>query len=533
MMRALFKKQFLEINALYFQDKKTGKLRSKGGIVAFVLLFAFVFFSVGMAFFGTADMLTDALIPLNLDWLYFSLMGMMAIALGVFGSVFNTFAGLYHAKDNDLLLSMPIKPSQILLVRMSSVYAMSLLYTSLVWVPTFLQYGVKTGWKAESIGFSIMLTFILSAFVTVLTCALGYVVALISGKLKNKSFITVILSVAFLGIYYFVYFKINSLLQSLVMYSNEISGAIKRWVFPIYHLGLGASGNAISLLIFTAITMALFAICILILSRSFIKIITSNTSSKKAVYKEKSTKASNQKTALLKKELRRFVSSPTYMLNNGLGILIMIVVAVAALIKANDINMILSVVAAELNGFENMVPVIALSAILMFISTNVISAPSVSLEGKHIWIAQSLPVDTLQILHAKQKMHILINTVPTVICTALIGISFKINVITTFFMVVTAFCFICFTSALGLTLNLKKPNLEWTNEAVPIKQSMSVTLTLFSGWAIVIAIVAVDYLLKVLNPIFYLVMVDVVLIISSLLLNKWIKTKGTKIFEEL
>ncbi len=533
MMRALFKKQFLEINALYFQDKKTGKIRSKGGIIGFILLFAFVFFSVGMIFYGTAEMLTDALLPLNQDWLFFSLMGMMAIALGTFGSVFNTFAGLYHAKDNDLLLSMPIKPSQILFVRMSSVYAMSLLYTSLVWVPTFLQYGVKTGWKADSIGFSILLTFILSAFVTVLTCALGYVVALISGKLKNKSFITVILSVAFLGIYYFVYFKINSLLQSLIMYSDEVSKAIKSWALPIYHLGLGASGNIISLLIFTAITVTLFAICILILSRSFIKIITSNTSTKKTAYKEKSIKASNQKNALLKKELRRFVSSPTYMLNNGLGILIMVVVAVAALIKANDINMLLSLISVELKGFENMLPVIALAVILMLISTNVISAPSISLEGKHIWIAQSLPVDTLQILHAKQKMHILINTVPTVICTALIAISLKIDVITTLCMIVTAFCFISFISALGLTLNLKKPNLEWTNEAVPIKQGMSVTLTLFSGWAIVFAIIAVNYLLKSVNPIIYLVIVDVVLLISSLLLNKWIKIKGTRIFEEL
>ena len=43
-----------------------------------------------------------------MDWLYFTLMGLVAIFLGAFGSVFNTYSSLYLAKDNDLLLSLPI-----------------------------------------------------------------------------------------------------------------------------------------------------------------------------------------------------------------------------------------------------------------------------------------------------------------------------------------------------------------------------------------------------------------------------------------
>ena len=40
---------------------------------------------------------------------------MIALALGIFGSVFNTFASLYQAKDNDLLLSLPIPIYAIIL----------------------------------------------------------------------------------------------------------------------------------------------------------------------------------------------------------------------------------------------------------------------------------------------------------------------------------------------------------------------------------------------------------------------------------
>lgn len=37
-------------------------------------------------------------------------------------------SSLYQAKDNDMLLSMPIPTSRILLVRLSGVYAMGLMY---------------------------------------------------------------------------------------------------------------------------------------------------------------------------------------------------------------------------------------------------------------------------------------------------------------------------------------------------------------------------------------------------------------------
>ena len=40
--------------------------------------------------------------------IYVAVMSLIALMLGVFGSVFNTSAALYLPKDNDLLLSMPI-----------------------------------------------------------------------------------------------------------------------------------------------------------------------------------------------------------------------------------------------------------------------------------------------------------------------------------------------------------------------------------------------------------------------------------------
>ena len=68
------------------------------------------------------------------------IMGLMAVFLGAFGSVFNTYSGLYLAKDNDLLLSMPIPVRIIMASRLLSVYLMGLMYSGVVILPAIIVY---------------------------------------------------------------------------------------------------------------------------------------------------------------------------------------------------------------------------------------------------------------------------------------------------------------------------------------------------------------------------------------------------------
>ena len=56
-----------------------------------------------------------------------------------------------------------------------------------------------------------------------------------------------------------------------------------------------------------------------------------------------------------------------------------------------------------------LIPIFAVAIICMMISMNQISAPSISLEGKNIWILQSLPIDTKEILNAKLNLHTALN----------------------------------------------------------------------------------------------------------------------------
>ncbi|MBR3863115.1 MAG: hypothetical protein IKM42_05625, partial [Clostridia bacterium] len=86
----------------------------------------------------------------------------------------------------------------------------------------------------------------------------------------------------------------------------------------------------------------------------------------------------------------------------------------------------------------------------------------------------------------------------------------------------------------GLFMNLKAPNLSWANETVPVKQSMSVTVTLFGGWVLTAALGALYVPLHGhVAPALYLALVCLLLAGACTALFLWIRKKGAEIFATL
>ena len=143
MVKTLLKKQLGEIFRTYFYDPKKNKPRSKVSTILFLLLFAFLMVGVlGGMFALLSCALCGAFVAVGMGWMYFCLMGLLAILLGAFGSVFNTYSGLYLSKDNDLLLSMPIPVRSIMVSRLLGVYLMGLMYSAVVILPAIIVYWV-------------------------------------------------------------------------------------------------------------------------------------------------------------------------------------------------------------------------------------------------------------------------------------------------------------------------------------------------------------------------------------------------------
>lgn len=531
MTKLLLKKQLTEIFRSYFYDAKKNKARTRGATIGYIVMFVLLMAGLLGTMFGVlSNTMCGPLAEMGMDWLYFVIMGMMAVFLGAFGSVFNTYSGLYLAKDNDLLLSMPIPVRVIMTSRLLSVYLMGLMYSAIVILPAIIVYWCTVPITAGRILGGVVLLIVISLFVLTLSCALGWVVAKISLKLKRKSFITVIVSLVFFGLYYFVCFRSQAMITDLLLNAEDVGNRIKG-IYPLYLFGRVGCGDGVAMLIVSAVVIALLALVWYLIARSFLHIATASGNTAKTVYHEKAVKPVSADAALLRKELGRFTSSPLYMLNCGLGTVFLVVLAVLALIKGREVFLMMNALFA---GGEGFVTVLAALCLCLLAGSNDISTPSVSLEGKSLWIAQSLPIDPWQALRAKLRMHLLITELPLVVCAVCVAAVSGAALPEIVMMLVTPMVYVVLSAAFGLFMGLKRPNLNWTSEVAPIKQGLAVFLSMFVGWLVAVALGFLYYALMArVGAVAFLLAVTALFAVLALVLVRWLKTSGAKIYQHL
>ena len=407
MVKLLVKKQLLEIFRGYFYDAKKNKPRSKGATAALIVMYVVLMVGViGGMFTSLALGLCQPLCRAGLDWLYFTLFALAGLFMGVFGSVFNTFSGLYQAKDNDLLLSLPIPVRAILASRLLGVYLMGLMFSAVILLPCVVVYWVEGTLSAATAAGGIALVLAVSLLTLLLSCLLGWVVAKIHSRLKRKSLITVLSALVFFAVYYTVSLRANRLIQELLLHLDEVGTALHSGAYPLYLLGRMAVGDWLAMAVVLAVTLLLCLLMYRVLDRTFISIATASGGTVKAVYREKVLKSSSAASALLRRELGRFTSSPNYMLNCGLSSVVLPALGVLLLVKHGTVLPLLEKVFGD--EASGAVTALLCAALCLIGSMNDMSASSVSLEGKNLWLAQSLPVTPWQVLRAKLLVQVLI-----------------------------------------------------------------------------------------------------------------------------
>ena len=532
MLKLLVKKQLSEVFKSYFFDAKKNRMRSKFAIAAWFVFFVLIMVGMlGGIFTAMSLSMCEGLASVGMGWLYFTIIGIVAIALGAFGSVFNTYSSLYLSKDNDLLLSLPIPVETIVASRLINVYLMGAMYSATVIIPALIVYWVVAGASAARIVCGILLFFIITVIVLLLSCLLGWVVAKLSLKMKHKSFLTVLASLVFIGLYYFCYFKASDLIREIV-YNAAVYGArIKGAAYGLYLFGCIGEGNWIAAAVFTAATAVLFLLIWIVLKRSFLSIATFGGSASKVRYTEKRARRKSAFGAFLGKEFSRFTASPNYMLNCGLAILLIPASGVLLLFMGADICGAIGMLFGVKPGCTE---VLLCTLLFMLASMNDMATPSVSLEGKSIWIPQSLPVEPNIPLRAKELMQFILTAIPilfaAVCCTVIVDSTPAVKLL----MCVTALAYAAFSAVFNTFLGLKMPLLSWTNEIAPIKQSGAVLISLFGGWAICVAFAAVYLFLGFkLGAAGYLLICTAVFLTAAFLLQSWMDTRGAKAFAEL
>lgn len=292
-----------------------------------------------------------------------------------------------------------------------------------------------------------------------------------------------------------------------------------------------ACGDGVAIAVVSAVVIALLALVWYLIARSFVSIATASGAAAKVVYREKAVRQAGADTALLRKEFAHFTASPNYMLNCGLGVLLLVAGGVALLFKG---GVFLSMLNALFVEQEDCVPMLLAAAICLLASMSNAAAPSISLEGKGLWQLQALPITPWQALRAKLMLQVLLTGIPVAFCVLCVAIIAPLPPLELLMLVLTPLLYTLFYALVCLTLGLKMPVLTWTSEITPIKQSGCVAIALLIGFVYPVLLCG-GYLALgwKLGFVAYAALFAVLTLALSAALYLWLKRKGAKLLAAL
>ena len=122
LLPALLRVQMTALGMRMTRQTSTAKKKKRGsgsaGTVGMAILWVFVGLSFMVMFGSVFGMLAEPFHAMGFDWLYMTLAFLMCSMFMLLGTVFLAKSMLFEAKDNALLLAMPIPSTIVLCARM-------------------------------------------------------------------------------------------------------------------------------------------------------------------------------------------------------------------------------------------------------------------------------------------------------------------------------------------------------------------------------------------------------------------------------
>lgn len=447
-----------------------GKKKFSSTAIIMMLLFLLVAFSMGYNLYVMADSMNNFGFAKNIILVG----GVFSAFMVLMITITDTQGYFYKTKDFEMLSSLPLKQSEIVISKLLSSYIVTIIYSAMILLPTFVVYFIFCKITVANVIFALFALFFVPAFSQLLCSVFAWLINIISSKMKNKMLMRSILSVIFaIGIVVVVYFANSQAMTAMLSVETPLWFKI---VFPhIYFLMTALSQSSIvQYAIFVAICIALMLITIGIIMLGYNKInknllVTTDKKSAKIkpiVYKQKSVFAT-----LLNREAKGFVMSPTYLMNGIMGPLLAIVLSFM------------------MYGIFKSIPYDPIS-VSIFVALEVFTIPlcmgiapttsvSISMEGTRFLNLKSIPVKFGDIATSKIMFNILLNLPCLLVGEIGFCCLMQLNILTSILIILFSVIYLIMCSGLGLLINLRFPKLNWTNEAQASKQGLSLLITMF------------------------------------------------------
>ena len=424
-------------------------------------------------------MLLEVLAPLGMEEMVFIYMGIAAVVGGLLFTTFAVKGVVFGGKDNDLLLSMPVSSTVLMASRVTAIYLENLIFSVFMLIPA----GVACAILSKSgVGHTLLFWVrVLIAAValplldTALSVLLGAAAAFLSTRVsRGKALGQNIVMGIFVAAVFWFSFRLNGMMAKLALNAQGVKESLG-WALPFVWMGDGILGSWVDLGGFVLCCAVPFAVMVIILGKVYRRAVTAfQSQSARSDYKLSGQKGMGQTKALLRKEAQRFFGMPNYFWNSGLGLIMLLIMGAAALVKREALLEILG----QLGGALPLLPLCA-GAMGFCLCTCAITAPSVSLEGKCFWILREAPLAEETLLWVKTGFQLMLSLPCTLIASVCLAAAVKLPVWQGAVLFGMMAVFAVGHASFGMLMGLTFPRLDAANDTVVIKQSMAVVLTMF------------------------------------------------------
>lgn len=477
-------------------------------------------------------LMADALESIGFLDLLLLMGGLLSVLMVFFTSVYKAQGTLFTSKDYDMLMSLPIKNSVILTSKLINLLLFNWIFTAFILIPIGVIYYMRVPGLSWIYFLVLILSVIFMPLIPVIAASiLAVFISYFATKFKHKNLVSIVGSITLVLLIMAASFNMQGIIESLMRNSSSIMEGIGKIYHPVvYFANALKSGNIIELIKFVAVSVIPFIVFVLVFSQLFGKINARlGENYKKANYKMKSLKTSTISKALLQKEIKRYFSTPIYVMNTGVGMILIVAASIATLfVDGQTLTMYM-----EIPYVAELMPLNVLLILAFGIGISCTTTSSISLEGKNLWIIRSLPIRAKDIFIGKILLNLLVTVPLGIIGNLIFFIGLKFSGISLLLNLLLTIVFALLTSVVGLIINLYLPKLDWVSPTVVVKQSAAVLIEMLFTFVIIGLSIGAFIVFKITNINMFLGILLAVFIVLLIISYSILNTKGVEKFNEL
>ncbi len=515
------------INMIKYEKDKKKRKKLIGQNIGLCVLYLFVMFMFVVSTVGycLSDMAyhVPALCVVNITVLTFLF------------TVLKTNGYLFAFKDYDILMSLPFSVKQVVSCKFLYMYVRNLIWAIIIMIPMEIGYGIFC--KPSFIVYIIwtILAVIAPLIPMVIASFIGVLVAGISSRFKHKNMLQTIFTFIIVLFCFFSRFVLESVFKDSestretmqsIFYFTEV---IKHVYIPVVWFEKAiVKLNVLSMILFVGVSIVVYEVSFIIISRYY-KSINSRLMANSAHVEIDFDKIKEKSVAqsIAYKEFKHFLHSTPYVVNMGLGMILIMIFSIVLPFVGMD-SVLRALTHESPLTAQMMIPAVPM---IVFFLLGMTSSTSVSpsLEGKQIWLIDSLPISKRQYYNGKMLFNLYIMLpfaiIGNIICALSCGASALAVALCVFCGIIQSF----YNTTWGMVLGLKHIKTEWNTEMEVIKQgsacvlymlpNMFVTMILCVGAVILGLYMRHEYVILILCALYS---------VPALLSYVWIKNRERK-----